>query len=206
MTQKEGEIIIRITYNCDIIKGREIADLISDVDSTYKVINDRIDSFSRKPKVNDSINVTLTILLSLFFLIWSMVLPFTGDWYMIASTFPNSFGIFSFSLLINIAVTIYVMDRYAKGFVRRAYTNYVQFKSMNMETLIALGSVSAFFLFLFFLVRYSYESFQGELANTCEAIMYMTDALTSASIIVLVVTVGKYFESKVKQKIDRMTE
>jgi hypothetical protein len=39
-----------------------------------------------------------------------------------------------------------------------------------------------------------------------DAIMDINDALTSASIIVLVVTVGKYFEEKVKQKIAKMTD
>ena len=36
--------------------------------------------------------------------------------------------------------------------------------------------------------------------------MEINDALASSSIIVLVVTIGKYFEGKVKKKIERMTE
>lgn len=36
--------------------------------------------------------------------------------------------------------------------------------------------------------------------------MDINDALTSASIIVLVVNVGKYMEQKVKRKIEAMTE
>ena len=36
--------------------------------------------------------------------------------------------------------------------------------------------------------------------------MDINDALTSACIIVLVVTIGKHFESKVKAKISKMTE
>jgi hypothetical protein len=38
------------------------------------------------------------------------------------------------------------------------------------------------------------------------AIMDINEALTSASIIVLVVTIGKYFEGKVKRKIAKLTE
>ena len=37
------------------------------------------------------------------------------------------------------------------------------------------------------------------------AIMDINDALTSSAIIVLVVTIGKYFEGKVKEKIEKMT-
>jgi cation transport ATPase len=75
-----------------------------------------------------------------------------------------------------------------------------------METLIALGSISAFALFLFFVIRYSIEYYQGTLHMVDMAIMDINEALTSASIIVLVVTIGKYFEGKVKRKIAKLTE
>jgi len=39
-----------------------------------------------------------------------------------------------------------------------------------------------------------------------EAIMEINDSLTSSSIIVLVVTVGKYFETKAKENIVKMTQ
>lgn len=124
-----------------------------------------------------------------------MVLPFTGSWYDEVITFPKAFGIYSFSVLMNTSITLYVMKSYAKGFILRAYKNYAEYKSTNMETLIALGSISAFFLFLFFLFRYTLESINNQLEVSMipMAIMDINDALTSASIIVLVVTVGKYF-------------
>ena len=59
-----------------------------------------------------------------------------------------------------------------------------------METLIALGSLSAFGLSLFFLFRYTFE----RTVHKHKAIMDINHALTSASIIVLVVTIGKYLE------------
>ena len=52
---------------------------------------------------------------------------------------------------------MFVMVRYAKGFIVRAFKNYIEYKVTNMETLIALGSISAFSLFLFFLGRYTIE-------------------------------------------------
>jgi cation transport ATPase len=75
-----------------------------------------------------------------------------------------------------------------------------------METLIALGSISAFSLFLFFMIRYTLEYAKGEKSDMAMAIMDINEALTSASIIVLVVTVGKYFEGEVKRKIAKLTE
>lgn len=75
-----------------------------------------------------------------------------------------------------------------------------------METLIALGSVSAFCLYFFFVVLYTMEDFDGEIDNLDEAVMQINDALTSASIIVLVVTIGKHLENRIKKKIERITD
>ena len=63
---------------------------------------------------------------------------------------------------------------------------------MNMETLVALGSMSAFALFLFFLVRYTLQMLTGELNDKMMAMMVLNDALTSSTLIILIVTVGKF--------------
>jgi len=83
------------------------------------------------------------------------VLPSFGEIYVSCVTFPTQLGIYSFAVILNIMLTGYVMKNYAQGFITRAYKNYSQYKTTNMETLIALGSLSACFLFLFFMVRYS---------------------------------------------------
>lgn len=76
-----------------------------------------------------------------------------------------------------------------------------------METLIALGSLSAISLWIMFLIKYGWDLIIGEgIKDTHEAVMDINDALTSASIIVLVVTIGKHFEQKVKNKIEAMAE
>lgn len=112
---------------------------------------------------------------------------------------------FSFAVILNAIATIYVLFKYGKSFIVNAYRNYVEFRATNMETLIALGTLSAFSLFLFFVGRYTIEQNNGGLKNRGEAIMNIIDALTSGSIIVLVVTVGKHFEAKIKKKIDSIT-
>lgn len=134
-----------------------------------------------------------------------MILPFTGMWFHHLVTFPERMGIFSLAVIVNTIATIYVMKSYAQGFIKRAYGNWKADGSTNMETLIALGSLSAFGLFIFFMFRYTIETFNGEMMDAGRAIMDINDALTSASIIVLVVTIGKYYEGRVKAKIDKMT-
>ena len=60
---------------------------------------------------------------------------------------------------------------HARHFIVRAFHNYVEYSVTNMETLIALGSLSTFALFLFFIVRYSIEYFNGQIEMMSMAIM-----------------------------------
>lgn len=69
--------------------------------------------------------------------------------------FPEAWGIYSLTVIINTLITFFVMIAYARGFIVRAFKNYVEYSVTNMETLIALGSISAFALFIFFVIRYS---------------------------------------------------
>jgi len=74
-----------------------------------------------------------------------------------------------------------------------------------METLIALGCLSAFTLCGLFFIKYGIELLGDGIQMPHKAIMDINDALTSASIIVLVVNIGKYLEHKVKKRIEAMT-
>ena len=120
-------------------------------------------------------------------------------------TLPSTdFGPFTFSVIINFLLTITVLNIYAKPVIIRSYRNYVENGSMDMETLISLGCVSAFLLFVFFMGRHTYEFLfdsGDKYQTTGHDIMEINDALASSAIIVLVVTIGKHFEGKVKRKI-----
>ena len=83
------------------------------------------------------------------------IVPYFSTIYQQCVTFPNNFGIYSLAVLFNIGLTLYVMNTYARKYIERAYQNYREFNATNMETLVALGSLSAFCLFLFFLIRYT---------------------------------------------------
>lgn len=130
------------------------------------------------------------------------VLPMTQKIYEECSTFPKSFGIYSLSVMVNIGLTLYILNSYAKGYIFRAYDNYKTLHTANMETLIALGSLSASSLALFFILRYSIVGYD----HLHMAIMDINDALTSASVIVLTVTIGKNFESRAKLQIEKITD
>lgn len=82
----------------------------------------------------------------------NMILPFTGEWYMKFVMFPMWMEIYTPFVLFNTFLALYVFNRYAKGIVARAYSNYKKFSSTDMETLIALGTLSALTLWLFFVI------------------------------------------------------
>lgn len=141
-----------------------------------------------------------------------MIFPITLDdqkWYDDIITFPSIFGIYTLFVMLNFAITSFVLVKYALGFITRAAKNYWHYGTLNMETLIALGSSSAFALFIFFLIKYTIAYAQGQIDTEdkyVDAVLDVNEALTSSAIIVLVVTIGKYFETKVKQRIEKMTE
>lgn len=108
------------------------------------------------------------------------------------SSFPSALGPYSFSVLLNLFVTLYTLNKYAKPIIKRSFEHYFTMGGMDMETLISLGCSSAFFLFVFFLVKYSLDFFKGEFKPD-PSIMEINDALASSAIIVLVVTIGKHF-------------
>lgn len=85
------------------------------------------------------------------------VIPESDKWYDKTITFPVDLGIYSIAVMFNFVLTLFVLIFYARGFIVRAFKNYVAYGTTNMETLIALGSISAFSLFLFFLGRYTIE-------------------------------------------------
>lgn len=84
---------------------------------------------------------------------------------------------------------MYVMQFYSRGYIERAYKNYQTLGTTNMETLIALGSLSSFALSIFFIFKYTVFGYD----HPHHAIMEVNDALSSSSLIVLTVTIGKHF-------------
>ena len=99
--------------------------MIAQVKPEYKVINHRVESFQNAKNIHKKgPNMVITCMLCVFFLIFNMVLPFTGEWYGDMITIPKDLGIFSFAVIVNAALAIYVMFMYGRHFVVNAYVNY----------------------------------------------------------------------------------
>jgi hypothetical protein len=113
-----------------------VADIIEKTDPDYKVVNDRIDSFSQKEKeVISKIHIWRTIGLCIYFLFIVMILPIIpgiDDFMMDILAYPQEWGIYSLSVIVNSMITVYVLIAYARGFIVRAFRNYVEYHSTNM--------------------------------------------------------------------------
>lgn len=111
------------------MSGREVADIIEKTDPDYKVVNDRIDSFSQHEKeTSKRIHIKTTIALCIYFLFVVMILPIIPgiDMFMMdILAYPQEWGIYSLSVILNTVITIYVLIAYARGFIVRAFHNYV---------------------------------------------------------------------------------
>ena len=133
----------------DWARFREIADKVEECDPEFQTISPRVESFSHRKVLGDNgPSIQITAILCLIFVVFDMILPVTGSWFHKISAYPREFGPLSFSVLFNFALTLYVLNTYAKGFLKRSYKNYIENSSMDMETLISLGCTSAFILSL----------------------------------------------------------
>ena len=47
----EGKKRVNVTYNINTVKGKELEEIVSEADSNYEVVNDRINSFYSKAKL-----------------------------------------------------------------------------------------------------------------------------------------------------------
>ena len=50
----DGKKRVNVTYNINTVKGKELEEIVSEADSNYEVINDRINSFYSKAKLPKS--------------------------------------------------------------------------------------------------------------------------------------------------------
>ena len=93
---------------------------------------------------------------------FDMFLPLSGQWYadFLAFICSNTAALILY-ITANAALTLCVLNAYAKPFIVRSYKNYIQSTSMDMETLISLGCVSAFLLFCFFMGQHAYNFLSG---------------------------------------------
>ena len=103
----------------------------------------------------------LSLAIVLIFVIFSMIIP-----QLESSTalliFPYEMGIFSFYMIVMIEISAFVLYKYGFPTFRSAWHNIWEYRSLTMETLITIGSLSAIIMSIFLMIIYSISEAKGE--------------------------------------------
>lgn len=196
---------LEVSYDPLMVSGRELFNEAKAGGEGVEVFNLRVAQLENcKERELEVGRVVRAFALILIFLLFDLVFP-EFSWMESAMTWPeregSRFRVMSVYLILNYALTLLSMHWFGLQTYRNAFSNYVNFRIFNMETLITLGSLSAFLLSLFELGQAITYNRGGHME-----VMLIADSLMSTALILCIVSVGKFFEEKAKLKIAKMTK
>ena len=208
-------IIINITYNPMKIKGSEIFNILKEKEfNEIEVINKALE-FAKTQK---NLEKNLSLIEAIKFLIYIFIFVF--NFYIITNyrylknhkeliLFPKNFGIITIYVLLSFMASIITIYIFGRKIYKTAIINLIKERYLNMETLIAIGSFSslmmAIFLFVIFLFKDYYSNKRINDSERIEKIKEIINLLGSSGIILIIVSIGKFFENKAKMNILKMT-
>jgi Cu+-exporting ATPase len=100
-------------------------------------------------------------------------------------------------------LTVFTMYKYGLKCYFAAIDNYRAYSLLNMDSLVSLGSLSAFIMSVMLTITYGIEHYNyvEEDDVILDRIMMIASFLESTSLILTVITIGKFFESRAKKTI-----
>ncbi|KAM3127424.1 hypothetical protein pb186bvf_020457 [Paramecium bursaria] len=195
----------------------ELSKLNQETNQKYiavKIINEVLQKFSQKKVMQEGVNkrkLLLAIVISFFYLIFSMILPNFEELEQFM-LYPDNNTVFSIYLLLLLSLTLFTLYTFGLSTYKRAYLLFKQHRMFNMDTLLTMGTLSAFFMSIFLIIIYttqnclSHTYMKNNHMEKMDQIMDIINYFESAGLILTVVTVGKYLEGKAKERIIRMQE
>ncbi|EAR85040.1 E1-E2 ATPase family protein (macronuclear) [Tetrahymena thermophila SB210] len=219
INEQSDKGIICIQYNPKATKAADIHDFLqqqflnSNIDS-----NPYIESF-KKPKSHYQAtkmrDVLIAFIIMVCFTLFTMVLPHF-EFFQEIALFPYSMNIMTIYVIIMIILTSFTMYYFGKRIFLNTITNYRKYHAMNMETLVSIGCFSSLLLTVFLLLTYFFEDYNEVLGSNqltdqqkhsrSMKISEIVHMMESASLILAIITLGKYQEGKVKKSILDMTD
>lgn len=196
-----------------------------------QIKNVYLDAFSKKQRYrpeHELKDLILTLFLICLFIVMVLIIPqfeFFDETYV----YPREWNVFSIYMICVFIVTNFTIYKFGiKTFVN-TYKNYFNYKILNMETLITIGSLASYIMGVFLAIIYLIENLNKKDSEhdsedshmdhssssdsdddgmhdrrmQVEMIVHMFE---SASLILLVVIVGKFLEGLAKSTIIKMTE
>ena len=223
----------RLEYDTTIIKGHELLSNLQNnfnlnnyqkninLKNSYKIIY--INEFKKNSKEIYSFTPTtnlinLIIVISLLILIMSLSMIFKNFEFAIKLKQIYILGNLDFYLSIGLLLSFFLVFRYGLSIYKRAFISYWKSKLVNMETLIALGSISAIVLTILNLFKLSQETKENLINSTKNlnlmkklnmqqmdlSFMALHSAEAAAAVIAIFI-IGKYVEERAKNNIKKLT-
>jgi cation transport ATPase len=126
------------------------------------------------------------------------------DFFHEVEAYPYSWNVFSIYLLIMLFITMGTIYKFGLTTYKNAYYNFKDYKMLNMETLVTLGSLSAFIMALFVIISYTIQEENDPDHNDMlikknkmdrhMKIVMIVHMFETSALILAIVTLGKYLE------------
>ena len=122
----------------------------------FMIHNDILHNLKYNKDPSDSVSLPkllLAVSITLFYIIFIMILPMTTR-FDEALMYPNN-NFCSLYMIVGFLITVFTMVVFGTKFYKSAFYNYTKQRILNMDTLVTLGSLSAFVMTLFMIIIYS---------------------------------------------------
>ena len=155
-------------------------------------------------------DLLISLAVVILFTVFSMILP-QFNFMEKVLVYPVEQNILSVYALVIGIITLFVLYYYGWETFKSAAKNLFLHRTLNMETLITLGSLSAIVMLAYLTVLYQLQDLKDTMPEhramekkmRVEMLLHMMETST---LIICIVNIGKYLEGQAKKSIIKMTE
>lgn len=206
---KNESMLLSLEYDPKIITGRHLYESILKKAERYFVIEykniftNSINELNKFEPSISKIDLIVCVLVTIILICLTMILNETSyvkilqDYYL----FPK----FSLYIALVLILVIFVVLYFGTSIYKRSIYNVFYNSSLNMETLITLGSLSAIALTIVNIILLFIEQNANKMHLEMMT-MHLSHSAEAAATVVAIATIGKYFEEKAKHNIRNLTK
>lgn len=109
-----------------------------------------------KGEVIELKDVVIALSICAIFIVLALILPIF-DFFIDVQVYPLSWNILTLYVLFLLLLTLFTIYYFGKGPIINSFVNFKRYAIMNMETLVALGTLSAIIMAIFLIGVYFKE-------------------------------------------------
>lgn len=190
---------INIEYSWKIIKGSDIIDKFHNSTINFEYTNDldfQLNSIGEEKDEYTVKNLVICVLLTSLILYMNMLID-ENFYNQLHTTYLVS-RIMNVHLIICFLLNGALIYKFGISIYKRAYISFTKYRQTSMDTLIAIGSISALGLALVVFIRLIADREVFESSS-----LELADSLGTSSLVIGISTIGKYVEDLAKKYIKR---